>query len=184
MVLRKPGFRYRPFACALWTGLLAALPAAAAQGGLADLAARYRSADAQLQKHVVDDQWLDAKPDSPQLLAKRWDLAGEWMAAWRDGHPQAAAKEACAAFAAVVGKGASCGALTIMEVGTTPENARDCATLPPPPAGEGWGGGKSHRETQPPSQPSPASGGATVFKVKQFLHVAKDPNECYRAAWR
>jgi predicted RND superfamily exporter protein len=32
-------------------------------------------------------------------------------------------------------------------------------TLPPPLAGEGWGGGGSRREATPPSQPSPAGGG-------------------------
>src|SRR5271167_2960295 len=57
----------------------------------------YISITAQLQKHLVFDWWIDSDPKSPELLARQWSLAGQYVAAWLDAHPSqgtAAVKEA------------------------------------------------------------------------------------------
>lgn len=41
----------------------------------------------QLEEHLVEDQWIDEDPESPKLLADQWQLAGEWVAAWLEAHP-------------------------------------------------------------------------------------------------
>lgn len=59
--------------------------------------AEYISITAQLQKHIVFDWWIDSEPESPELLARQWSLAGQYVAAWLDAHPSqgtAAVKEA------------------------------------------------------------------------------------------
>ena len=47
----------------------------------------YRAVSAQVEKHIVDGQWIDDDPQSPTLLARQWSLAGEWVAAWLDARP-------------------------------------------------------------------------------------------------
>jgi hypothetical protein len=44
----------------------------------------YQEVSAQLLRHIVDQQWLDDDPQSPELLARQWSLAAEWVAAWLD----------------------------------------------------------------------------------------------------
>jgi len=51
------------------------------------LRAEYQSVSSQLQKHVVDDWWIDDDPESPDLLDRQWSLVGEWVAAWLDANP-------------------------------------------------------------------------------------------------
>src|SRR5271155_5963064 len=47
----------------------------------------YISITAQLQKHLVFDWWIDSDPKPPELLARQWSLAGQYVAAWLDTHP-------------------------------------------------------------------------------------------------
>jgi hypothetical protein len=69
------------------------LPAAAwTQSDVQRIKADYSLARAQLEKHLVADQWIDDDPRSPELLAKTWSLAGEWVAAWLDAHPLSGAE--------------------------------------------------------------------------------------------
>jgi hypothetical protein len=49
--------------------------------------AEYVSITSQLQKHIVFDWWIDSDPKSPELLARQWSLAGQYVAAWLDAHP-------------------------------------------------------------------------------------------------
>jgi hypothetical protein len=49
----------------------------------------YKSVNSQLQKHVVDDWWIDDDPESPKLLARQWSLISEWVAAWLDANSSA-----------------------------------------------------------------------------------------------
>jgi len=49
----------------------------------------YESVTAQLQKHIVDNWWIDDDPESPKLLARQWSLIGEWVAAWLEAHSAA-----------------------------------------------------------------------------------------------
>jgi hypothetical protein len=60
------------------------------QPNLAELKSEYESVTAQLQKHVTQDGWwIDSAPESPGLLARQWTLAGQWVAAWLNAHPNA-----------------------------------------------------------------------------------------------
>jgi hypothetical protein len=62
-------------------------PLAPSQSGLDKVRAEYQTATTHLQKHIVDEWWIDGEPGSPQLLARQWSLAGEWVAAWLNAHP-------------------------------------------------------------------------------------------------
>lgn len=57
------------------------------QSVLDKLKSDYQAVRSQLQKHLVFDWWIDDDPQSPELLARQWSLAGEWVAAWLDAHP-------------------------------------------------------------------------------------------------
>jgi len=83
-------------------GGLLALPALAADDPSA-LAAEYHAVASRLTAHVVDSAWLDAAPEAPGLLDRHWALAGQWMAAWLDTHPQADAGALIAAFGEMQG---------------------------------------------------------------------------------
>ena len=58
----------------------------------------FNNAWAELQRHVVDEQWIDDDPQSPKLLAMVWQLAAEWVAAWLDERPAATTGELKAAM--------------------------------------------------------------------------------------
>jgi hypothetical protein len=62
-----------------------------AQSGVEKIRADYQAVSEKLQKHLVDERWLDDDPESPGLLARQWSLAGEWVAAWLDAHPSSGA---------------------------------------------------------------------------------------------
>ncbi len=62
-------------------------PSACSQSSLDKIKAEYQRATTRLQKRIVDDWWIDEEPESPQLLARQWSLAGEWVAAWLNAHP-------------------------------------------------------------------------------------------------
>ena len=47
----------------------------------------YQAVSSMLQKHLVHDWWIDDDPQSAELLARQWSLAGEWVATWLDAHP-------------------------------------------------------------------------------------------------
>mgnify|MGYP000942304460 CR=1 FL=1 len=83
-------------------GSLLALPALAADDSSA-LAAEYHAVASRLTAHVVESAWLDAAPEAPGLLDRHWALAGQWMAAWLDTHPQADAGALTAAFGEMQG---------------------------------------------------------------------------------
>ena len=52
---------------------------------LAKIKADYQAASAQVKKHQSSDgSYLDNDPQSPKWLAKKWALAGEWLAASLD----------------------------------------------------------------------------------------------------
>ena len=70
-----------------------------AQSSTEKIRADYQAVSARLQKHLVDERWLDDDPESPGLLAGQWSLAGEWMAAWLDAHPTSGADGVKAAIA-------------------------------------------------------------------------------------
>jgi hypothetical protein len=53
------------------------------------LRSEYKSVNSQMQKHIVDDWWIDDDPESPKLLARQWTLIGEWVAAWLEAHSAA-----------------------------------------------------------------------------------------------
>ncbi len=53
------------------------------------LRSEYKSVNSQLQKHIVDDWWIDDDPESPKLLTRQWSLIGEWVAAWLEAHSAA-----------------------------------------------------------------------------------------------
>lgn len=81
---------------------LLALPAHAS-ADLASIAADFHAVDRRLAAHIVDEAWLDADPQAPELLDRHWALAGQWVAAWLDAHPDADAQTVAAAFAAMGG---------------------------------------------------------------------------------
>ena len=68
---------------ALMAGLISSAPAWT-QSTLQELEANYQATSAQLEKHLVDGQWIDDEPHSAELLARQWALAGQWTAAWLD----------------------------------------------------------------------------------------------------
>jgi hypothetical protein len=70
-----------------------------AQPALQKIKTDYEIASAKLAKHIVEDQWIDDDPESPKLLARQWSLAGEWVAAWLNAHPNAGSEGVKAASA-------------------------------------------------------------------------------------
>src|SRR5271168_952948 len=90
-----PRVRYRAL---LFLASLATLAASGQpQADTDHIKAEYISITAQLQKHLVFDWWIDSEPESAELLARQWSLAGQYVAAWLDAHPSqgtAAVKEA------------------------------------------------------------------------------------------
>ncbi|MGB9196124.1 MAG: hypothetical protein WCB53_04275 [Terriglobales bacterium] len=59
------------------------------QSKLDQVKSDYSAVSSELEKHIVDDYWIDDDPKSPDLLARQWTLAGEWVAAWFNAHPSA-----------------------------------------------------------------------------------------------
>ncbi|MGA2004688.1 MAG: hypothetical protein ABSG70_14980 [Terriglobales bacterium] len=78
--------------------LIAVTDPAWPQTKLEKIKSEYQVASAELQKHIVDTWWIDDDPRSPELLARQWSLAGEWVAAWLDAHPTAEARSIEAAI--------------------------------------------------------------------------------------
>jgi hypothetical protein len=60
-----------------------------AKSALEKIKTDYDTVSAKLEKHIVEEQWIDRDPESPKLLALQWLLAGEWVAAWLNAHPHA-----------------------------------------------------------------------------------------------
>jgi hypothetical protein len=60
-----------------------------AKSALQEIKTDYKTVSAKLEKHIVEEQWIDGDPESPKLLARQWSLAGEWVAAWLNAHPHA-----------------------------------------------------------------------------------------------
>ncbi len=81
---------------------LAATVPAWSQSKLDKIKSDYQTVRSQLQKHTVEDSWIDDDPESPELLYRQWSLAGEWVAAWLDAHPSAGAETLDAAFSELV----------------------------------------------------------------------------------
>jgi hypothetical protein len=48
---------------------------------------------------VVNEWWIDDDPESPDLLARKWSIAGEWVAGWLDAHPSGGGERVRAALA-------------------------------------------------------------------------------------
>ena len=69
-------------------------PSGRSQSSLEKIKAEYQGATAQLQRHIVDEWWIDEEPESPQLLARQWSLTGEWVAAGLNAHPSEGVKAA------------------------------------------------------------------------------------------
>jgi hypothetical protein len=59
---------------------------AQSQSELDTLETEYKSVSSRLQKHIVDEAWIDDDVRSPDLLARQWHLAGEFIAAWLNAH--------------------------------------------------------------------------------------------------
>ena len=59
------------------------------QSRLDKIKSDYQVVSSRLQKHIVHDSWIDDDPQSPELLARQWSLAGQYVAAWLDAHPSA-----------------------------------------------------------------------------------------------
>jgi hypothetical protein len=64
------------------------------QANLQKIGMEYQTVSTQLKKHLAGDDlageaWIDNDPRSPELLARKWSLAGQWVAAWLDAHPSA-----------------------------------------------------------------------------------------------
>lgn len=57
------------------------------QSNLDRLKSEYQSVISRLEKHLVFDWWIDDDPESPNLLARHWSLAGEFVAAWLNAYP-------------------------------------------------------------------------------------------------
>jgi hypothetical protein len=82
-----------------------ALPIAAptwGQASLATIKADYSRTLAELERHLVFDEWIDDNPESPVLLARLWTQAAEYAAAWLDAHPQAASADLSSAIGGMV----------------------------------------------------------------------------------
>ncbi len=71
------------------------------QSKLEQVYIEYRTASAELQKHLVDEQWIDGDPQSPKLLSNVWQLAAEWVATWLNERPTATVGDLKTAMAAV-----------------------------------------------------------------------------------
>ena len=67
--------------------LMLALSACGPQSNLRHIKTNYQAARVELRKHLVDDFWIDNDPRSPELLARQWSLAGQWVAAWLSNRP-------------------------------------------------------------------------------------------------
>jgi len=83
------------------------------QARLDKIKSDYQAVSFQLEKHIVHDWWIDDDPQSPELLARQWSLAGEWVAAWLDAHPLAGAEELDAALSELVPTEEPVGHLTL-----------------------------------------------------------------------
>jgi hypothetical protein len=57
------------------------------QSSLDTIKTQYTAVSSQLEKHIDWDFWIDDDPQSPQLLARQWSLAAEWVAAWLNAQP-------------------------------------------------------------------------------------------------
>ncbi len=64
-------------------------PVKLSESKLDKLKNEHKSVTSQLQKHIVDNWWIDDDPESPKLLARQWSLIGEWVAAWLEVHSTA-----------------------------------------------------------------------------------------------
>jgi hypothetical protein len=80
---------------------------ARAQSTLDKIKADYTTVSAKLAKHLAEDQWIDDDPESPKLLARQWSLAGEWVAAWLNAHPDAGPRGVKTALANLANSSAS-----------------------------------------------------------------------------
>lgn len=74
---------------------------AIAQPALARIKTEFQAVSIQVEKHLVEGQWIDDDPESPALLTRQWALAGEWVAAWLDAHPVNGAADVEMALAAL-----------------------------------------------------------------------------------
>ena len=57
------------------------------QASLEKIKIEYDTANAELQKHLIDGRWIDDDPQSPKLLTGLWQIAAAWVAAWLDERP-------------------------------------------------------------------------------------------------
>jgi hypothetical protein len=85
MMTRKVAWKILTFVAWLTTTMVPAWP----QSKLQKIKTDYQSVSSQLQKHLVFDWWIDHEQESPELLARQWSLAGEWVATWLDANPSA-----------------------------------------------------------------------------------------------
>ncbi len=72
-----------------WPALLCLtlMPTAAwSQSELPKIKSEHQAVSSRLQKHIVDDWWIDDAPEAPELLGRQWLLEGEWVAAWLNEH--------------------------------------------------------------------------------------------------
>jgi hypothetical protein len=67
------------------------VPSAWSQPSLEDIKIDYQTVSTKLKKHLVDEAWIDDDPESANLLAQQWSLAGDWVAAWLNAHPHSGA---------------------------------------------------------------------------------------------
>lgn len=68
---------------------------------LQKIQAEYAAVDAELQKHLKFDQWLDGEPGTPALVARHWALSREWVTVWMDAHPMEGLEGAKKALAVI-----------------------------------------------------------------------------------
>lgn len=87
--------RYRNAAISVALALTAFTNSARPQSKLEQIKIEYNNAIAEFQKHLVDEQWIDDDPQSPNLLA------AEWVATWLDERPSATIGDLKAAMAVV-----------------------------------------------------------------------------------
>jgi hypothetical protein len=90
---------FRQAAFTLIVGLTMLSTPAWPQSDVLKIKADYQAVSAELQKHIVNDQWIDDDPQSPELLARQWSLAAEWVAGWLDARPSATPDDVKAAIA-------------------------------------------------------------------------------------
>ena len=91
----------RSAAVSLALALTAFTTSARPQSRLEQIKIEYATASAELQKHLVDEQWIDDDQQSPKLLNRVWQLAAEWVAAWLDERPSATPGDLKTALAAL-----------------------------------------------------------------------------------